>query len=90
MMAMSKDNPLEAKRHLVNIAHDRRSIMFYILSAKIAESTGNRSAAEEFYYHAILEASTVQVLSLSEVLFFNSDLSDIRNKITSNMTNGSQ
>ncbi|MGR5091959.1 winged helix-turn-helix domain-containing protein [Vibrio maritimus] len=89
MMAMSKDNPLEAKRHLVNIAHDRRSIMFYILSAKIAESTGNRSAAEEFYYHAILEASTVQVLSLSEVLFFNSDLSDIRNKITSNLADGS-
>lgn len=58
--------------------------MFYILSAKIAESTGNSAAAEEFYYHAILEASSVQVLGLSEALFFNSDLSDIRNKITSN------
>ena len=86
MMAMSQDNPLEAKQYLVDIPYDRRSIMFYILSAKIAESTGNSAAAEEFYYHAILEASSVQVLGLSEVLFFNSDLSDIRNKITRNLS----
>ncbi|MGX9521279.1 winged helix-turn-helix domain-containing protein [Vibrio mediterranei] len=86
MMEMSKDEPYKAKQYLTAIPYDRRSIMFYIISAKVAESTGNTSAAEEFYYHAILEASTVQVLNLSETLFFYSDLSDIRDKITNNVT----
>ncbi len=90
MMEMSKDEPYKAKAHLVAIPYDRRSIMFYIISAKVAESTGNTSAAEEFYYQAILEASTVQVLNLSERLFFYSDLSDIRDKIASNVASTSQ
>ena len=54
---------------------------FIFLSAKKAELTGNRDAAEELYYYAVLEASTTLVLDLSEVLFFNSDLSDIKTKI---------
>ncbi len=57
------------------IPPNRRSVLFYILSAKKAELTGNRDAAEELYYYAVLEAPTTLVLDLSEVLFFNSDLS---------------
>ncbi|MGR5091950.1 winged helix-turn-helix domain-containing protein [Vibrio maritimus] len=81
MMALSNDKPLEAKSILLTIPHERRSVFFYILHAKASELTGNRDAAEEFYYHAVLEASSIQVLNLSEVLFFNSDLSDIKRKI---------
>lgn len=84
MMALSNDKPLEAKSLLQSIPHERRSIFFYVLNAKASELTGNRDAAEEFYYHAVLETSDVQILNLSEVLFFNSDLSDIKEKLSTN------
>ncbi|MFH0262985.1 winged helix-turn-helix domain-containing protein [Vibrio barjaei] len=81
MMALTNDKPLQAKSILQTIPHERRTVFFYILNAKASELIGNRDAAEEFYYHAVLESSTIQVLNLSEVLFFNSDLSDIKKKI---------
>ncbi|MEZ8697580.1 winged helix-turn-helix domain-containing protein [Vibrio lentus] len=81
MMALSQDDTVAANSLLNAIPPNRRSVLFYILSAKKAELTGNRDAAEELYYYAVLEASTTLVLDLSEVLFFNSDLSDIKTKI---------
>ncbi|MGV2986290.1 winged helix-turn-helix domain-containing protein [Vibrio sp. E150_011] len=87
MMALSNDKPLEAKSLLQSIPHERRSIFFYVLNAKASELIGNRDAAEEFYYHAVLETSDIQILNLSEVLFFNSDLSDIKEKLRTNYSN---
>ncbi|SBO12584.1 Transcriptional activator CadC [Vibrio mediterranei] len=86
MMALTNDEPLQAKTILQTIPHERRTVFFYILNAKASELTGNRDAAEEFYYHAVLESSTIQVLNLSEVLFFNSDLSDIKKKVETSLS----
>ncbi|MCY9854347.1 winged helix-turn-helix domain-containing protein [Vibrio mediterranei] len=85
MMALTNDKPLQAKSILQAIPHERRTVFFYILNAKASELIGNRDAAEEFYYHAVLESSTIQVLNLSEVLFFNSDLSDIKKKVETSL-----
>ncbi len=85
MMALTNDKPLKAKSILQAIPHERRTVFFYILNAKASELTGNRDVAEEFYYHAVLETSTIEVLNLSEVLFFNSDLSDIKKKVETSL-----
>ncbi|MEO9493972.1 MAG: winged helix-turn-helix domain-containing protein [Vibrio splendidus] len=81
MVALSQDDTVAANSLLHAIPPNRRSVIFYILIAKKEELTGNRDTAEELYYYAILEASSTLVLDLSEVLFFNSDLSDIKSKI---------
>ncbi|OBT31136.1 winged helix-turn-helix domain-containing protein [Vibrio splendidus] len=81
MVALSQDDIVAANSLLHAIPPNRRSVIFYILIAKKEELTGNRDTAEELYYYAILEASSTLVLDLSEVLFFNSDLSDIKSKI---------
>lgn len=81
MMALSKDDALLAKNILQTIPHQRKTVLFYVLNGKAAELSGNRDSAEEFYYNAVIEASSTLVLNLSEVLFFNSDLSDIKSKV---------
>ncbi|GAM60782.1 transcriptional activator of cad operon [Vibrio ishigakensis] len=84
MMALSKDDALLAKNILQTIPHQRKTVLFYVLNGKAAELSGNRDSAEEFYYNAVIEASSTLVLNLSEVLFFNSDLSDIKSKVKDN------
>lgn len=81
MMALSNDDALQAKNILQTIPHQRKTVLYYVLNGKAAELTGNRDSAEEFYYNAVIEASSTLVLDLTEVLFFNSDLSDIKGKI---------
>ncbi|GEM80257.1 winged helix-turn-helix domain-containing protein [Vibrio superstes] len=84
MMALSNDDSLKATNILQAIPYNRKTVIYYILNGKAAELRGNRDSAEEFYYNAVLEASSTLTLNLAEVLFFNSDLSDIKQKIEEN------
>ncbi|CED57573.1 transcriptional regulator [Aliivibrio wodanis] len=78
MMALSEGNPLNAKAFLNKIPYKRKTVLSYILHAKISESIGNNAAAEEYYYQAIIESPSPQVLTLTESLFFNSNISHIK------------
>lgn len=55
--------------------------MSMIILAKIEESQGNPSMAEEYYYEAILESGHPVVLKVAQTLFFKSNVTEIESKL---------
>nr|WP_229649775.1 winged helix-turn-helix domain-containing protein [Vibrio splendidus]MCC4881569.1 winged helix-turn-helix domain-containing protein [Vibrio splendidus] len=78
---LTEDNPDQAEYYLSLIPRNEYSVMSMIILAKIEESQGNPSMAEEYYYEAILESGHPVVLKVAQTLFFKSNITEIESKL---------
>ncbi|MEZ9885885.1 winged helix-turn-helix domain-containing protein [Vibrio splendidus] len=78
---LTEDNPEQAEYYLSLIPRNEYSVMSMIILAKIEESQGNPSMAEEYYYEAILESGHPVVLKVAQTLFFKSNITEIESKL---------
>ncbi|MFA0217822.1 winged helix-turn-helix domain-containing protein [Vibrio splendidus] len=78
---LTEDNPDQAEYYLSLIPRNEYSVMSMIILAKIEESQGNPSMAEEYYYEAILESGHPVVLKVAKTLFFKSNITEIESKL---------
>ncbi|WP_052878611.1 winged helix-turn-helix domain-containing protein [Vibrio coralliirubri] len=78
---LTEDNPGQAEYYLSLIPRNEYSVMSMIILAKIEESQGNPSMAEEYYYEAILESGHPVVLKVAQTLFFKSNITEIESKL---------
>ncbi|PTP41881.1 winged helix-turn-helix domain-containing protein [Vibrio splendidus] len=78
---LTEDNPEQAEYYLSLIPRNEYSVMSMIIFAKIEESQGNPSMAEEYYYEAILESGHPVVLKVAQTLFFKSNITEIESKL---------
>ncbi|MCK8085971.1 winged helix-turn-helix domain-containing protein [Vibrio sp. 1CM8B] len=78
---LTEDNPDQAEYYLSLIPRNEYSVMSMIILAKIEESQGNPSMAEEYYYEAILESGHPVVLKVAQTLFFKSNVTEIESKL---------
>ncbi|NOI93004.1 CadC family transcriptional regulator [Vibrio splendidus] len=78
---LTEDNPDQAEYYLSLIPRNEYSVMSMIILAKIEESQGNPSMAEEYYYEAILESGHPVVLKVAQTLFFKSNITGIESKL---------
>ncbi|PMN00740.1 CadC family transcriptional regulator [Vibrio splendidus] len=78
---LTEDNPDQAEYYLSLIPRNEYSMMPMIILAKIEESQGNPSMAEEYYYEAILESGHPVVLKVAKTLFFKSNITEIESKL---------
>ncbi|MFA0660993.1 winged helix-turn-helix domain-containing protein [Vibrio splendidus] len=81
---LTEDNPDQAEYYLSLIPRNEYSVMSMIILAKIEESQGNPSMAEEYYYEAILESGHPVVLKVAQTLFFKSNITEIESKLAIN------
>ncbi|GEA51606.1 transcriptional regulator CadC [Vibrio inusitatus NBRC 102082] len=81
VLALSKDLPLDARKYLKEIPYNQRTVIYYLASAKLSELSGYTSAAEEYYQQAMIESDSSEMLSIGEVVFFNSSLTNIKQKL---------
>ncbi|PTP78609.1 winged helix-turn-helix domain-containing protein [Vibrio splendidus] len=78
---LTEDNPDQAEYYLSLIPRNEYSVMSMIILAKIEESQGDPSMAEEYYYEAILESGHPVVLKVAQTLFFKSNITEIESKL---------
>ena len=78
---LTEDDPDQAEYYLSLIPRNEYSVMSMIILAKIEESQGNPSMAEEYYYEAILESGHPVVLKVAQTLFFKSNITEIESKL---------
>ncbi|UPR49418.1 winged helix-turn-helix domain-containing protein [Vibrio cyclitrophicus] len=78
---LTEDDPDQADYYLSLIPRNEYSVMSMIILAKIEESQGNPSMAEEYYYEAILESGHSVVLKVAQTLFFKSNVTEIESKL---------
>ncbi|MEZ9520589.1 winged helix-turn-helix domain-containing protein [Vibrio splendidus] len=78
---LTEDNPDQAEYYLSLIPRNEYSVMSMIILAKIEESQGNPSMAEEYYYEAILESGHPVILKVAQTLFFKSNITEIESKL---------
>lgn len=78
---LTEDNPDQAEYYLSLIPRNEYSVMSMIILAKIEESQGNPSMAEEYYYEAILESGHPVVLKVAQTMFFKSNITEIESKL---------
>ncbi|MEZ8729474.1 winged helix-turn-helix domain-containing protein [Vibrio splendidus] len=78
---LTEDNPEQAEYYLSLIPRNEYSVMSMIIFAKLEESQGNPSMAEEYYYEAILESGHPVVLKVAQTLFFKSNITEIESKL---------
>ncbi|MEZ8391527.1 winged helix-turn-helix domain-containing protein [Vibrio splendidus] len=78
---LTEDDPDQADYYLNLIPRNEYSVMSMIILAKIEESQGNPSMAEEYYYEAILESGHSVVLKVAQTLFFKSNITEIESKL---------
>ncbi|MCC4861192.1 winged helix-turn-helix domain-containing protein [Vibrio splendidus] len=78
---LTEDNTDQAEYYLSLIPRNEYSVMSMIILAKIEESQGNPSMAEEYYYEAILESGHPVVLKVAQTLFFKSNITEIESKL---------
>ncbi|PMP03129.1 hypothetical protein BCS95_09175 [Vibrio breoganii] len=81
VLSLSKDLPLEARKYLKEIPYNQRTVFYYLASAKLSELSGDTSAAEEYYQQAMIESDSAEMLTIGEVMFFDSSLTQIRHKL---------
>ena len=85
MLSLSKDLPLDARKYLKEIPYNQRTVFYYLTFAKLSEVTGDTLGAEEYYHHAMTEADSSELLSIGEVMFFDSSLKLIKEKAESSI-----
>ncbi|WP_333912354.1 winged helix-turn-helix domain-containing protein [Vibrio coralliirubri] len=78
---LTEDDPDQADYYLSLIPRNEYSVMSMIILAKIEESQGNPSMAEEYYYEAILESGHSVVLKVAQTMFFKSNVTEIESKL---------
>ena len=78
---LTEDDPDQADYYLNLIPRNEYSVMSMIILAKIEESQGNPSMAEEYYYEAILESGHSVVLKVAQTMFFKSNVTEIESKL---------
>ncbi|MFC0173665.1 winged helix-turn-helix domain-containing protein [Vibrio comitans] len=83
MLSLSKDLPLDARKYLKEIPYNQRTVFYYLTFAKLSEATGDTIGAEEYYHHAMTEVDSSELLSIGEVMFFDSSLKQIKEKVES-------
>ncbi|WP_459681041.1 winged helix-turn-helix domain-containing protein [Vibrio comitans] len=83
MLSLSKDLPLDARKYLKEIPYNQRTVFYYLTSAKLCEVSGDTVGAEEYYHHAMTEIDSAELLSIGEVMFFDSSLKRIKEKVES-------
>ncbi|CDT50795.1 Transcriptional regulator CadC [Vibrio coralliirubri] len=81
---LTEDDPDQADYYLSLIPRNEYSVMSMIILAKIEESQGNPSMAEEYYYEAILESGHSVVLKVAQTMFFKSNVTEIESKLDIN------